>query len=53
MSERERGILLTIAIVVLTVYIVIDCICDRQDEWHMRDIQRRVGQLDSGSGKCK
>lgn len=48
MSERKQvsGILLTLAVIVLMAYVLIDSICDRQDEWHMRDLQRRVGQLE-------
>jgi hypothetical protein len=51
MSERDRrGCWLTmlgLAVLVLVVYMVVDNYCDRNAEHEIRDLQRRVGQLES------
>lgn len=39
---------LTMAVVVLVMYAMIDLYVDRQSEHELRDLQRRVGQLEQG-----
>lgn len=37
---------LTMAIVILSIYVVIDCYADRVEEDRLRDLQRRVVELE-------
>jgi hypothetical protein len=46
--DREGCFLagLTLVILILVMYMVIDMYVDNRDEHHMRDLQRRVGELE-------
>lgn len=51
MSERDdsnvRGCMLVVMVIILAIYVIIDCTYDNKEQASIRDLQRRVGQLES------